>query len=161
MKADLDNAKGLDRAKILDKLIDTIAKVGKVKGIPPKEVTQWSREIVSLDPDNKAGLKQKHEFPVLMADAQEQFQQRNTKEGEALIAKALALPKLKPEQIQQANFALGLHYLQAKDYQKGIDVLKKASDAAPNTPLARILIKNILQQAEKAQKADKDKNDEM
>ena len=158
LKAELKNSAGLDRAKILDKLIDANAKIGgRVMGISPKELVQWLREIIRLDSDNQAGLKQKYEFPALMADAQEQFQQKKNAEGEALIAKALALPKIKTEQVQQANFVLGMHYLQAKDFQKSIAAFKKAAAVATN-PMVQAMIKNFLQQAEnglEAQKTDK------
>ena len=38
-------------------------------GNEPDEVAAWSKEIIALDPDNKAGLKVKYEFPMILAEA--------------------------------------------------------------------------------------------
>ena len=64
MKAELDDAKGLDRAKLLDRLVDASDELGN----DSDDVLAWSKEVVSLDADNKAGLKTKHEIRLLMAE---------------------------------------------------------------------------------------------
>ena len=53
LTGELPKAKGLDRAKLLDKLIDDYTALdNEIDDIPA-----WDKEIVKLDADNKAGLK--------------------------------------------------------------------------------------------------------
>ncbi len=71
LKSRLDGAEGLDRAKLLDKLIEAQMKL--VPLMPSqaaiRDIEKWSREIVSLDAENKAGLKTKYEFRTKVMDA--------------------------------------------------------------------------------------------
>ena len=62
----LPAATGLDRAKLLDQLIDAYNTLGNEIG----DIAGWQKEIVALDSDNKAGLKRKYEFRVYVDDAQ-------------------------------------------------------------------------------------------
>ena len=64
MKAQLEGLSGLDRAKLLDRLVDT----GLQLNNDDPQLMAWSKEIVALDPDNAAGLRNKHEFRILMAE---------------------------------------------------------------------------------------------
>ena len=136
LKTDLKEAKGLDRAKILDKLIDAWEKLqGRSREISAPQIDKWSREIVTLDADNKAGLKVKYEFRNQMADANKL--RANARAYRAAVEKALALPGLAGEQIQSGRFALALSYLNGKDLKNGLEQLQKALDAAPDSRAAR------------------------
>ena len=60
MKAQLAGVQGIERAKLLDQLVD--AYENKL-GNPIDELQAWGKEIIALDPDNKAGLKLKYQVP--------------------------------------------------------------------------------------------------
>ena len=66
LRTQLPAATGLDRAKLLDQLIVAYNKLGNEIG----DIAGWRKEIVTLDSDNKAGLKRKYEFPMYVNDAQ-------------------------------------------------------------------------------------------
>ena len=156
MKIELERVKSLDRARLLDQLVDAYVKLNNEND----ETGAWSREIIALDAENKAGLKHKHEFRVLLAEAKTLlFEERNVPEGRALVAKALAMPGLAGDQIQEADFLLGVSWLFDKDWQQGIDCLKKAVDAAPKSPLVprlRMTIRQVEQELAKQPAGKKD-----
>ena len=66
VKKELDTAAGLDRARVLDRLIDAQTKLNKLVPDPKsqKNIQEWAEQIVMLDGDNAAGLKVKYE-PML------------------------------------------------------------------------------------------------
>ena len=74
--------------------------------------------------------------------------------AEAAIDKALALPDLKPQQIQQATIVKSNCCLARKDYQASLDCLRKAFDAAPKGQNADAL-KGLIQRSEKLLEAGK------
>ena len=65
MRQALETTQGLDRAKLLDQLVAAYDKLDN----PVDDVPAWSKEIVALDADNKAGLKSKYEFRIVLAEA--------------------------------------------------------------------------------------------
>ncbi len=148
LKSQLDGAKGLERAKLLDQLIETSGKLGGITGEDNGEqADKWAKEIVELDTENKAGLKTKYEFKVLMSEAGGALRADKVEQALKSIEKALAIQGLKPEQIQEANVALAICYLSQQEYQKALDACKKALEALPegqNVPL----INAIMRQAE-------------
>jgi thioredoxin-related protein len=146
VKTKLEKAAGVDRAKLLDELITLEEKAGQFAKVDPQEVEKWSREIISLDPDNKAGLKSKYAFNVALNEATHLLFEGDAAEGQALLEKALAAPGLSGEQIQEGNFRLGYYFLKKKSYQKGIDFMTKAYEAAPTTQGAKSC-KMMIQQA--------------
>ena len=159
LKPDLEKAKGLDRAKILDKLIDAWETLqGRTREMSSAQTEKWSHEILTLDADNKAGLKVKYEFRRQMADARKL--QANATAYRAAIEKALALPGLAGEQIQVGRFALAISYLSGNDLKNGLDQMQKAVDAAPESRRGK-MIKGYLDrmkpqlEAAKAKKAAK------
>ena len=56
---------GTRRAKLLDQLIEAYAKLENEH----PDIKTWSEEIVTLDAENKAGLKVKYQFRQLLAEA--------------------------------------------------------------------------------------------
>jgi thioredoxin-related protein len=148
LKGGIEGVQGLDRAKALDKLADAQRKVALMTqgSLPPavstkwsQELRQWSQEIVKLDADNKAGLKKKHEFRLLLSDAEKMFRDGKQAEARATVEKALATPGLSGEQTQDAHFAGAMLHLRGGDLQKGLASLKKALDAAPNSDRAKTI----------------------
>ena len=103
MKAELGKVKGLDRAKLLDRLVEAYGKLDN----EIDELSAWSKEIVSLDADNKAGLKTKYEFRVLMAGCDRLKEEQKLDEVKACVEKALALPGLTGPQKQDAYMVKG------------------------------------------------------
>jgi thioredoxin-related protein len=155
LKAELANVKGLERAKLLDKLIEAWEKVGgRSRDVSAQQVDKWSREIVALDADGKANLKKKYEFRNLMGDAMKL--QGKVVEYRAAIEKALALPGLTGEQIQLSRVALARSYLSENDAKNGLEQLQKAVDAAPDTPLGQN-IKNSMASIKEQMEANKPK----
>jgi len=150
LKAGLAKAQGLDRAKLLDQLIEAYAKMAVVgKAAPPQDLEKWSREIMALDPDNKAGMKRKYEFRVLIAEARKLLIAKKGAEAETVIDKALALHDLTGEQTQEGKVLLGTYYFRTNEYQKAVDCLKTGLAAAPESERAP-MIQYMLQQAESA-----------
>jgi thioredoxin-related protein len=153
LKTELEKASGIDRAKVLDKLVDAQSKLPAKRG--GEELDKWSREIITLDADGKAGLKIKHEFRLLVGDAGKQLRAGKKTEGLALIDKAIALPGIKGEQIQQAHFIVAVYYLNNRDMEKGVENLKKALEADPKSKQATN-IKMLIQQFDRDSKPKKD-----
>ena len=136
LKDDLADAKGLDRAKTLDQLIEGTAKLaasGRAGGIPatrpmgPRDRPRSTRR-------NKAGLKRKYEFRVRLADATKLIENHKLAKGRTAITRILALPGLSGEQIQEANLALARCWLAEKNYKKGLGILKRRSKPPPKAP---------------------------
>lgn len=145
IKADLEKAEGIERAKLLDQLIDAEGKLSNnpFGGSSPAEAAKQSKEIIALDADNKAGLKQKHEIRVVLADAMDLADNGKAAQAVAMIDKALATPKLPGEQIQELQFFRGNLDLAAGDVPKALESLKKALEAAPQGRLVRSITQMI------------------
>ncbi len=162
LKADLATVKGLDRAKTLDKLIEAWDKAGgRSRDVSTEQVDKWSREILTLDADNKAGLKNKYEFRSRMADANKL--RGRPGDYRAAIEKAVALPGLSGEQVQSGRFMLAFSYLNGGNLKSALEQLQKAHDAAPDTPRGKMIsvyIERIKQQMDAAKsKAKKEKKE--
>ena len=152
LRGQLPAAGGLDRARLLDQLIAAYNKLGnEISAIPA-----WRKEIVVLDADNQAGLKRKYEFRVYLDDAQNALSVRKPAVAEAAIDKALALPNLKPQQIQRATVVKSNCCIARKDYEASLNYLRKALDAAPKSPNADTL-KALIQRSEKLLESQKEK----
>ncbi|MFZ1933118.1 MAG: thioredoxin fold domain-containing protein [Thermoguttaceae bacterium] len=159
LKPELATAKGVDRAKILDKLVDACDKLGfavRASRVMPQDVDKWSKEIVKLDPDNAAGLKKKHEFRVQVSEATTLMQSGKFADARTALGKALALHDLSGEQIQTGHFLKALSYLNERNAKDGVEELQKALDAAPDTPRGQ-MIKRALPQLKKQVEAEKPK----
>lgn len=129
MRSEVANVQGLDRAKLLDQLIDAYAKLGA----EPDDVKAWTAEIISLDADNQAGLKLKYEFRQLMSEADALKRGRKFAEAKDVYAKALELPGISGELKQDAYFATGECLFYAKDFPGVVASLKQAIEAAPDS----------------------------
>lgn len=141
MRAKLKEVKDLDRAKLLDQLIEAYVKLGN----EIDEIETWSKEIIALDAQNATGLKVKYEFRVLMAEAAILKERHKATEARVAFDKVLALPGLTGQQKQEAGFAQAECFFHEKDFSGLVACLKKALEAAPKSPKAAA-IENALQQ---------------
>ena len=129
MRARLAATRRLDRAKLLDQLIDAYGKLAnEVDDIGP-----WSKEIIALDTNNAAGLKVKYEFRTFMAEAAVLKENEKYADAQALIAKALALPGLSGAQRQDGVLRPGRMLFLQKDFPGVVANLKLAIAAAPDS----------------------------
>jgi thioredoxin-related protein len=87
MKAELDKVEGLDRARLLDKLVDAYLNLHN----EIDELGEWSKEIVRLDLGNKTGLRPKHEFRAWMAIYEKRMEDHKLAEATRALDKALAV----------------------------------------------------------------------
>ncbi len=74
LEAGLAKSEGPDRAKLLDKLIEAKQKLLRFDPEAGENIQKWTKEIIALDADNKAGLKKKYQFKAALADADELMQ---------------------------------------------------------------------------------------
>jgi thioredoxin-related protein len=128
----LDKLEGLPRAKLLDQLIKDYVKLNN----EIDDLNAWSSEIVKIDVDNKAGLKTKHQFRLLIVEAEKLKGERKIARAKAAFEKALALPGIDGEQKQDAYFAEGECFFATRDFAGIVDCLRKGEKAAPETKLA-------------------------
>jgi thioredoxin-related protein len=150
LEGELPDAKGLDRAKLLDKLVAAEEKLPETPAAAEK-TQKWRKEVIALDADNKAGLKQKHQFHVALNEALDLARAEKADDAVAALDKALALPGVSGEDTQKALFfkaqLAGAHH----NTDEELKCLKKALDAAPKSEIAPML-KQMIEQVEKAKK---------
>jgi tetratricopeptide (TPR) repeat protein len=148
-----EKATGLERAKLLDQLVEANVKVAPygVSKIEAEKIAAWREEIPKLDGDDKAGLKTKYQFGATVKEAGELAKEKKFDEAHAVLDKVLAVSGIGAEQRQQCWFYKGMFYWQAKDAAKAVECYQKALDAAPEGRTANI-IRLFMQQAQKAQK---------
>lgn len=154
LKAKLEKAQGLDRAKLLDQIVEGFQKLGNQS----EEVTAWSKEIIALDPDNKAGLRVKYEFPLTLAEANQLLQKGKAKEAAELLDKVLALKGV-PGELRQEGYMLKVQiYASKKKLSDAVAALKLAKEAAPESRMAKqidVWIQQFSKVAEAQEAADK------
>lgn len=157
----LEKSEGIDRAKLLDKLIQANTKLqmyGAAKATPA-EVAKWTQEIIDLDSDNAAGLKNKYEFNKSLNDANALAREKKFDEGLAAIDKALAIAGVAPEQLQEGWMAKGTNYLMQKNFEKALESFNKGLEVAPQGPRSGVLkyyVQMVEQQQKKAAEQKKD-----
>ena len=142
MKGLLAKASGLDRAKLLDKIIDAYVELN----VQSEESAALSREIVSLDPDNQYGLKNKHDYLLLANAAKNYFQEKKYDEAAAASDKALAISGLTDKQ-KFAAYEIKAWCADARqEYPVAIELLEKAIALDPNNqdaPFVKLSLNNI------------------
>jgi thiol-disulfide isomerase/thioredoxin len=158
LKGELANAEGEARLKLLDETLNAFAKIGnRIKGKDESaDVAKWMDEIITLDSDNKAGLKAKYEFQSYFNQAQKLLVSHKTKEALATIEKTLTLSNLTPQQVSRATLMKCNCLLIQKDYQGAIDCATKAQESA--TGMEAAIFRAMVQQAEQALKRQKSGN---
>jgi thioredoxin-related protein len=126
----LASTRGLPRARLLDQLIEACTELGTGEG----DVESWAKEIISLDAQNRAGLKPKYQVRVALAEADRLRQTNKAEDAHATLDKALMLPKLKQDDLQELQFQKARIYAAQQNYPKSLDWLKKALATAPAGP---------------------------
>lgn len=130
LKAKLSTLHGLERVKVLDRIVTDYDE----NGVENDDVDKYSAEIVALDSDNKTGLKLKYQFRVLMAEARMLSEQGKVADAKADYEKAAALPALKGNEKQSAWFSEARCCINAQQFRRAVDCLDKAREAAPQGP---------------------------
>jgi tetratricopeptide (TPR) repeat protein len=101
-RSELEKAQGLDRVRLLDKLIDAYDKLQT----PVKEMSDWRKEIVSLDPENQSGLMDKYIVSISMSEADRLFEERKIPEAVAVLHKVKHIEGLTDEQREGYSYKL-------------------------------------------------------
>ncbi len=133
LKGKAETLAGVKRAKALDVIVSGYDKLGADND----DVTKYSAEIVALDPDNKAGLKLKYTFRIMLADAKSLLEAKKYADAKAGFEKAAALQGITAEQQQDAYFAEGQCFFGTHDFAGLVALLTKARDVAPDSPKAK------------------------
>ena len=133
--AEAGKKSGLERAKLLDQAL-VIMMENHLLGDRNKLI----EEIVTLDPDNKAGLKEKYLLQQKVAPIEKALQETgNFDQALADIDELLKKEtKLKPEDRQRLYlFKAGICLKGKRDKEAGISNLEQAAKAAPGTKIAK------------------------
>ena len=127
LKGKLEGTAGLDRAKLLDQIVEGYKKLGNESD----QVTDWCKEIIALDVDNKGGLKVKYEFPMKIEEAKKLVESGKADKGMALLDGALAMPGV-PGELRQEGFMAKAEICETQGkFGDVMTALKAAKDAAP------------------------------
>ena len=141
MQGELAKAEGLDRAKLLDRLIGAVTELRT----NDDDIDSWTKEIIVLDVDNKAGLKGKYEVRQLMTEVAKLMQTRKYDEARETVEKVLAMPGLTGTQKQDAYISEANLAQIKMDRPACLAALNKAIEAAPESPKATMLKSSIAQ----------------
>ena len=153
LEAGLAKAEGLDRAKLLDNLINAKQKLLRFDPQSGESITKWIKEIIDLDADNKAGLKKKYQFKAALADAEELMRGGKADEAAVALDKILKTPGISGDETQQAQLAKAHLGFMQQNEEQAIACLKKALEASPDSPLApriKMMLRQTEQRAKKA-----------
>lgn len=140
-RSKLEKAQGLDRAKLLDQLFEAYGKLQT----PVTEMSDWPKEIVSLDPENKCGLRDKYVFGASMLEADQLFEKRKIPEAVAVLRKVKHIGGLTDEQRNDYSRKLERYENLAKALE---DYWKLKASVAKAKGLDRVrLLDQLVQQA--------------
>jgi protein disulfide-isomerase len=152
LEAGLESVSGMDRAKLLDKLIDAKQKLLQFDPSSHSEIAKWTQEIISLDADGKGGLKKKYQFRTALADVQELMQVGKFDEANAALDKALESAGKDGDEVQSGLVLRAQMAFMQHRNAEGVECLKKALAAAPASQDAAS-IKSMLARLDKSNKA--------
>ncbi len=127
-----DAAKGLERAKLLDEMLT----LGDKFSADSSDDVKLGAEILTLDPDNKTGLKSKYTYKNLIAQSETLTEEKKFDEAKAACEKAAAVPGIAAELKQDAYFAAGKCCFDKQNFGETVAYLIKARDAAPESKMA-------------------------
>jgi len=155
LAAGLDKSEGIDRAKLIDKLIDAQQKLLRYDPEAGGKIKKWTQDIITLDADNKVGLKKKYQCKAVLADAEELLQAGKADEANAALDKALETKGISGEDVQAAQFLKAQICFRQRKNEEGVQYLKKALEAAPtgrNAPIIKMLLARYEQSKKSAAK---------
>jgi thioredoxin-related protein len=150
MQGELATATGLDRAKLLDRIVDA---VGGALDPDSEKIEPWCKEIIALDSEYKAGLRSKYEVRLAMAEVSKLIKSRKFSEAQEIVNKVQALPGLTGVQKQEIYFSEASLPQVRVNMLRCVKVLKMALDAAPDGPRAAA-IKSMLERFEERAKQE-------
>ena len=99
-----------------------------------QNLEKWLKEIIALDPDNRAGLKEMYEFRLLFADVQNLIREGKADEAQSAADKVLALPGITGEQKQNVLLLRHKFISPERPPKRPGFFLKKAVEAALGSP---------------------------
>jgi tetratricopeptide (TPR) repeat protein len=146
IRIDLEKATGIDRVKLLDKLIELLdAQAKLVAGrIPVRtqadDPQKYCEELVALDPDNKAGLTGKYQVRVFMFQAKEQIRKQNADRAQVALDKVLAAPGITRKEKLKALLLKAECFEMSQNPEKRVECLKQALEADPKNLGIKVLI---------------------
>jgi thioredoxin-related protein len=127
-----DKATGVEKAKILDKLVTMSA----ASGGDAAEQAAMIDDIIKLDAKNEAGLKAKYEKQTRMTDALKLAQSGKVAEGIKAIDQIIADYKLTGSDLQEALFSKARCQFRMGSKADAVTTLQAALEAAPQGELA-------------------------
>jgi thioredoxin-related protein len=130
VKAKIASAEGLEKAKLLDELVESTA-----ADMQP-DLAPEMKEIVSLDGDGKAGLRDKYRLRVGMLDAAAALREQDFEKAAGQFETLLKDLNPQGEQRQQLLLAMGEPYFYLDKTDKVVELLKQAVEAAPDSDAA-------------------------
>ncbi len=145
-------AKGLKKAKLLDKALDGIS-----PALIAKSYTEQAKRIVALDSENAAGLKAKYQSILQLPKVKkrlEKIKRKAARDGAAAALKQvhMILQEMKPKGValQEVKYIQALLNYKAGDKQKATRLLQTAREAAPESSKGE-RIRKILQRLKQRQ----------
>jgi thioredoxin-related protein len=136
LEPELEKSNGLDRAKLLDKLVEAKEKLAEFDPEAREQVAKWTKEIITVDADGKAGLKKKYEFKEALQGAMELIGHGKLDEAGAAVDKALETAGTTGEDVQAGFFIKAQVSMAKGNKAEGVESLKKALKAAPDSEAA-------------------------
>ncbi|MFT5473968.1 MAG: thioredoxin-related protein [Candidatus Promineifilaceae bacterium] len=130
IEAKLDASEGVERAKLLDQLIQATQ-----ANLRATMVGQMN-EIIKLDPDNDAGLKNKYELQTRLLDATSYKLAMDFDAAETLYSEIIADLKPEGQSLQQVYMEWGEVKFRLNEKTAILEYLQKALDAAPESEFA-------------------------
>jgi len=158
---ELSKAKGTERIRILDQLIEAYNVYDcRYMFSGPSPVMAWYKEVISMDAESRAGLTPRNQISLFSSASTVYMAGQNFDEAQVAIDKALALPGITPEQIQGLRCQKSDIYLARKEWRKCLDLLKKALDANPQGSYAGDIREKVLYVEEQVKAEESSKKNE-
>lgn len=129
MKSRLGSLTGIERARLLDTIVETSERIGG----DAVEFERLRDELLALDLSAAADLKRKHLFRKGMTTAVGLLRAKKPLEAKVAYDRVLAMADLTADQKQEALIAQGGCYVATKEYDRVCEILERARDAAPTS----------------------------
>ena len=102
-------------------------------------LADWRKEIVALDSEDVAGLKSRHQLPLLMDECAELMQAQDFEGAKEKAKEVLELPGLPDHQKQGVYFVIGMCCQKQKNLADAAESFEKALKVDPNGKMAPAL----------------------
>jgi thioredoxin-related protein len=133
-KTDLLKIKGEKRIKLLDQIVDGYVKLES----PSEDLAVCSREIVTLDPKNKSGLKPKHEFRLAVCKCDSLIEKKEVVDAVASLRAAMKIKGLDDKQTAELDARLKKYEKSAAGLQSYVK-LRPGLDKSKGIKRAKLL----------------------